>query len=89
MEEDEGRRKVGRSEEAKKVKKEKKVGFGGGGKRHNYVTHFTRGHRRMKTDGLNSGCPLYTFDAADDTLRVDFGGRRFFKINNLLLLILY
>ena len=34
------------------------------------------GHRRRSSTPLWQGCLLYTSDAADDSLRVDLGGRR-------------
>ena len=33
----------------------------------------------LKEEGFNSPCLLYTSDAADDSLRVDLGGRRIIK----------
>ena len=38
------------------------------------------GHKAKRWNlGFNKGCLLYTSDAADDSLRVDLGGRRIIK----------
>ena len=35
--------------------------------------------KRLADNSANRGCLLYTSDAADDSLRVDLGGRRIIK----------
>ena len=36
---------------------------------------------------MHDSCPLYTFDAAEDSLRVDLGGRRLIKKKNIYYVI--